>query len=99
MARDQIVLSATRTFARDGALGSRLEDIRRDANVSVGAIYHHFADKEALYGAAWTRALGSYQADSIEVLRASTDAEDGVRSAVEQQVRWVVTHRDAAIML
>jgi AcrR family transcriptional regulator len=99
MVRDQIVLSATRTFARDGALGSRLEDIRRDANVSVGAIYHHFADKEALYAAAWTQALGSYQTVFLEALRASSDAEGGVRTAVERQIRWVVTHRDAAIML
>jgi AcrR family transcriptional regulator len=99
MVRDEIVLAATRTFARDGALGSRLEDIRRDAGVSVGAVYHHFADKEALYAAAWMRALGSYQADFLEALRGSTDAEDGVRSVVERQIRWVVTHRDAAIML
>ncbi len=99
MGRDQIVLAATRTFARDGALGSRLEDIRRDAGVSVGAIYHHFADKEALYAAAWMRALGSYQSDFLEGLRASADAEDGVRGAVEHQIRWVATHRDAAIML
>lgn len=99
MARDQIVLAATRTFARDGALGSRLDDIRRDAGVSVGAIYHHFADKEALYAAAWTGALASYQTAFLEALRASANAEDGVRTAVEQQIRWVVTHRDAAIML
>jgi len=99
MVRDQIVLSATRTFARDGALGSRLEDIRRDADVSVGAIYTHFPDKEALYAAAWTDALGSYQADFLEALRASCDAESGVRAVVERQLRWVVTHRDAAIML
>lgn len=99
MVRDQIVFSATRTFARDGALGSRLEDIRRDAGVSVGAIYHHFADKEALYAAAWMRALGSYQTGFLEALRASTDAEDGVRAVVEHQIHWVVTHRDAAIML
>jgi AcrR family transcriptional regulator len=97
--RDRIVLAATRTFAREGALGSRLEDIRRDAGVSVGAVYHHFADKEALHAEAWMRALGSYQAGFLEVLRASSDAEDGVRSAVEHQLRWVVAHREAAILL
>jgi AcrR family transcriptional regulator len=99
MVRDRIVLAATQTFAREGALGSRLEDIRRDAGVSVGAIYHHFADKEALHAEAWMRALGSYQAGLLEVLHASSDAEQGIRKAVDHQLRWVVTDRGAAIML
>jgi AcrR family transcriptional regulator len=97
--RDRIVIAATRTFAREGALGSRLEDIRRDAGVSVGAIYHHFADKEALHAEAWMRALGSYQAGFVEVLRASSDAEQGVREVVEHQLCWVVAHREAAMLL
>ncbi len=99
MMRDRIVLAATQTFAREGALGSRLEDIRRDADVSVGAIYHHFADKETLHAEAWSQALASYQAGLLEVLHASSGAEQGVREAVEHQLRWVVAHRAAAILL
>jgi AcrR family transcriptional regulator len=97
--RDRIVRAATETFAREGALGSRLEDIRRDAGVSVGAIYHHFADKEALHAEAWLRALDSYQTGLLDVLRESPDAEQGVREAVGHQLRWVAEHRAEASLL
>ncbi len=97
--RDRIVLAATQSFAREGALGARLEDIRRDAGVSVGAIYHHFADKEALHAEAWMQALGWFQAGLLDGLRDSPDAEQGVRAAVVHQLSWVVEHRAAAILL
>src|SRR4051794_1313041 len=99
MARDQIVDAATRAFARDGVLASRLEDIRRDAGVSVGAVYHHFADKEELHSEAWLRALGEYQHGFTEVLRDSPGAEDGVRGVIDHQLAWVPANRDAAALL
>ncbi|MFC9359821.1 TetR family transcriptional regulator [Rhodococcus sp. NPDC057014] len=44
-------------FARRGVLGTRLADIRHEAGVSVGAVYHHFPNKEELYVQVWLRAL------------------------------------------
>jgi AcrR family transcriptional regulator len=99
MVREQIVEAATRTFARDGVLGSRLEDIRREAGVSVGAVYHHFTDKEALHSAAWLRALASFQEGFVRALHDSSTAEDGVRAAVAHQIAWVTSNRDAAALL
>src|SRR5437763_12866290 len=99
MAREQIVQAATRAFARDGVLASRLEDIRRDAGVSVGAVYHHSADKQALHAEAWLQALASFQDGFTRTLRDSPDAEAGVRGAVAHQVAWVTANRDAAALL
>jgi AcrR family transcriptional regulator len=97
--RTQIVAAATRAFAREGVLASRLEDIRRDAGVSVGAVYHHFADKEALHAEAWLQALASFQDGFVQTLHASADAESGVRGGVAHQVAWVTANRDAAALL
>src|SRR6478672_4675811 len=99
MAREQIVEAATRAFARDGVLASRLEDIRREAGVSVGAVYHHFADKQELHAAAWLQALADYQDGFVRTLRASRDAEDGVGAAIAHQLRWVTANPDAAALL
>jgi AcrR family transcriptional regulator len=95
----EILDSATRAFVRDGVLATRLEDIRLDAGVSVGAIYHHFADKQALHAEAFLRALADYQAGFAEVLRQSEDAKSGVKGAVRFHIRWVSKHRDAATLL
>jgi len=43
--------TARRRFASDGAIAATLDEIRRDADVSVGALYHHFPDKPALAAA------------------------------------------------
>src|SRR6476620_8084882 len=99
MAREQIVDAATRAFARDGVLAARLEDIRRDAGVSVGAVYHHFADKEELHAAAWLQALGDYQEGFVRTLRTSRDAESGVRGAIAYQLKWGTSPPDAATLL
>jgi AcrR family transcriptional regulator len=99
MAREQIVEAATRAFARDGLLASRLDDIRREAGVSVGAVYHHFSDKEALHAESWLLALGAFQDGFVHRLRASADAESGVRGGVAHQIAWVTANRDAAALL
>jgi TetR/AcrR family acrAB operon transcriptional repressor len=36
-------------FSRKGYMATRVEDIARQANVTTGAIYHHFDGKRALY--------------------------------------------------
>ena len=84
---------------RDGVLTARLEDIRREAGVSVGAVYHHFADKQALHGEAFLRALADYQAGFVETLQDSDDAESGVKGVVRYHLRWVAENRDSAALL
>jgi AcrR family transcriptional regulator len=95
----QILDAATRTFVRDGVMAARLEDIQRDAGVSVGAIYHHFPDKRALHAEAFLRALADYQAGFVEALHESDDAESGVKGAVLYHLHWVSEHRDAASLM
>ena len=95
----RILEAATRNFVRDGVLAARLDDIRREAGVSVGAIYHHFADKQALHAEAFVRALADYQAGFVEALEESEGAEGGVRGAVRYHLRWIAANRDAAALL
>jgi AcrR family transcriptional regulator len=49
--------TARRRFAADGAIAATLEDIRRDADVRVGALYHHFPDKPALAAAVYAQVM------------------------------------------
>jgi AcrR family transcriptional regulator len=97
--RERIVEAATRRFVDGGVLATRIEDIRREAGVSVGALYHHFPDKQALHAEAFVRALDDYQAGFLDVLQGSEDARTGVRDVVRHHMSWVAAHRDAAALL
>lgn len=47
--RRAIVKAATRCFGKKGFAATGLADVARAAGVTTGAIYHHFADKKALF--------------------------------------------------
>ena len=81
-ARELLLGAARRRFASDGALGATLEEIRADAGVSAGALYHHFADKRELAGALYAETLAGFQAGFSAALDANADAEAGVLSLI-----------------
>ncbi len=46
--REQVLNTALRLFSEKGYFATSIHDIRREAGVSTGAIYHHFGNKETL---------------------------------------------------
>jgi AcrR family transcriptional regulator len=91
--------TARRRFAADGAIAATLEEIRRDADVSVGALYHHFPDKPALAAAVYAEVMSEYQAGFVAMLREHATAEGGIRGGVTHHLRWVSAHRTEATLL
>jgi AcrR family transcriptional regulator len=91
--------TARRRFAADGAIAATLDEIRRDADVSVGAMYHHFPDKPALAAAVYAQVMGEYQAGFLAMLRRHGAAEGGIRGGVAHHLRWVVDNRSEAALL
>lgn len=65
--QQRILDAAKRLFLSRGYNGSNLRDIAREAKVSMGGIYHHFASKQEIYQSLLT---GSDVAgDMLNVLR------------------------------
>lgn len=62
--RGELVAVARRLFARHGYDGTSIEAVLRAADVSRGALYHHFAGKHALFEAV----LESVEADIAQVI-------------------------------
>lgn len=56
--RDAIIDAAERLFIDKGYHGTRVSEVARLADVSIGSIYVHFENKEGLYAALMERALG-----------------------------------------
>jgi AcrR family transcriptional regulator len=90
---------ARRRFAADGALVPTLDEVRREAEVSVGALYHHFPDKPALAAAVYAQLISEYQAGFVAMLREHDIAEGGIRGGVAYHLRWVTGHRAEARLL
>lgn len=98
-ARGKLLEAARRRFAADGALAATLDEVRREANVSVGALYHHFPDKPALAAAVYAQVMSEYQAGFIAMLREHATAESGIRGGVEHHLCWVAANRTEAALL
>jgi AcrR family transcriptional regulator len=98
-ARERLLEAALARFAADGALGATVEDIRREARVSVGAFYHHFPDKSRLAAALYAELTKDFQDGFLAELRDHSGAEDGVQAGVRFYLHWVSTNRAAAAFL
>ena len=98
-ARDRLLQVARRRFAVDGVLVPTLDEVRREAEVSVGALYHHFPDKPALAAAVYAQLISEYQAGFVTMLRDHDIAEGGIRGGVAYHLRWVTEHRGEARLL
>jgi AcrR family transcriptional regulator len=98
-ARTRLLEVARRRFAADGALIPTLDEVRREAEVSVGALYHHFPDKLSLATAVYAQLLGEYQDGFVAMLRDHATAEGGIRGGVAYHLKWVTTHRGEATLL
>ncbi len=82
--RGELIAIARRLFAGRGYEGTSIEDVLREANVSRGALYHHFDGKKALFAAVLeavendvAQAIGKVAARStnpVAAFRAGCDA-------------------------
>lgn len=58
--RERIVASASRRLREAGIDGASVADVMRDAGLTHGGFYRHFADKEALVAAAIAAAFAEF---------------------------------------
>ena len=98
-ARSRLLAGALRKLAAQSPASVSLEDIRREAGVSVGALYHYFNDKEGLIDALYLELTRQVQEDFLSELRSHPSAEDGVKAIVRWYLRWVSENRAAASVL
>jgi AcrR family transcriptional regulator len=72
--RAALVDAAVALFTERGFAGTSTTEIVRRADVTRGALYHHFADKEELFGAAYE----AVERDIFDRCRAAADGRAGV---------------------
>lgn len=77
---EQIILIATRLFARHGYEGTSLRDIAEEAKITKAALYYHFPNKEAMYQRIVLDSLRAL----IETVREAIDAAPTPMEKVRQ---------------
>jgi TetR/AcrR family transcriptional repressor of nem operon len=87
--RQRIIATAGRRFKRDGIDGSGVATLMKDAGLTNGAFYAHFASKDSLVASAIANELDTLHANLV------AQAEPGA-AGLEQIVRWYLSpdHRD-----
>ena len=88
--RNQILDAAVATFSRDGLHQTTIEDIRLEAGLSRGAVYHYFKSKEDIIDA--IRGRSARQAEAIYISRTEAgDAESVLLGLIDSTVSSMVS--------
>jgi AcrR family transcriptional regulator len=92
--RGQLIEVATGLFAEHGYEGTSIEAVLAAAGVSRGALYHHFAGKEALFRAVIAVLMERIATELTEVVSGCTDPVDAVRTGA---LAWIDLAGDPVI--
>lgn len=92
--RGQLIEVATRLFAEHGYEATSIEAVLSAAGVSRGALYHHFAGKEALFEAVVSAVSEQVTVELTETVQGCADPLDAMRTAA---VAWIDLAADPVI--
>src|SRR5471030_2111858 len=84
-----ILAQALSSFNEHGIEATTIEMIRAQCDTSVGAIYHHFGNKEGLVAALFFTALEDQAELRARYLESAETAKEGVYALVYSYVDWV----------
>ncbi|HEY4025681.1 MAG TPA: TetR/AcrR family transcriptional regulator [Candidatus Dormibacteraeota bacterium] len=95
--RRRILEAALACFLEDGYEQTTIARIRERSGTSNGALFHHFASKEAIAEALYVDAIASFQEGMWELVRRRPRSlRAAVRGAIGHQLRWTEEHADLA---
>lgn len=86
-------------FLNDGIESTTIEMIRDRANTSIGAIYHHFKNKEGIVRALYLSALQDQAQRREHALQSVSSLQQGVEIIIASYIDWVVDFPDFARFL
>jgi AcrR family transcriptional regulator len=98
--RARILDAALACFIELGYEQTTIARIRERSGASNGALFHHFASKEALAGALHVDAIMSFQEGLWELLRRKPRSlRAAVRGSISHQLEWIEANQDRARFL
>lgn len=77
--RDKLIATGRELFGERGYEGTSIEAVLESAGVARGALYHHFATKEALFDAVLERLIADIATTVAEAARPERDPVESLR--------------------
>lgn len=94
-----ILQTALTCFNQQGIEATTIDHIRVACDTSVGAIYHHFGNKEGLVAQLFLIALEDQAQHFDQYLASAQSVQDGIYALVYSYVDWVDAHPEWARFL
>lgn len=97
--KTRLLEAAARVFLAQGLAAASMDQVRQEAGVSNGSLYHHFPTKAQLADALYAHTLRGFHATLLNALTPRTPAQAGVKGLVRGYIQWVLAHPDEARLL
>lgn len=94
--RTSILSGALNCFDELGIDGTTISDIQKEAQCSVGSLYHHFRNKEGIAEELFIAGIQQFNTGMIRKLKRSTSAEQHVKNVVRYYCDWTARNRALA---
>jgi AcrR family transcriptional regulator len=88
--RDRLIVAGRHLFGERGYDGTSIEAIFESAGVARGALYHHFATKEALFDAVLDAVVADIAAAVADAARAHDDPLESLRAGCAAWLRMAL---------
>ena len=92
----QIIDAALRCFSEHGVSATTIDMIREASATSVGSLYHHFGNKEAIAAAVFIEGMRDFALQVASRLDSANGAEEGIKALVAANVEWISANPDWA---
>ena len=86
--REKILGTALQLFTTKGYFNTSVQDIRRAADISIGAVYHHFPGKEDIAKALYSNLLEKSTREFQEIMGRYDTAHDRCRAVMALLFEW-----------
>ncbi len=85
--REEILAAATRLFNRNSFAAVTLDTVANEVGVTTGALYHHFASKEALVFECLSRGMALYREELARAYEPGIDGLELVRRFIRGRLK------------
>jgi AcrR family transcriptional regulator len=85
--RDKVLAIATRLFAEHGYEGTSIEAVLHESGLSRGALYHHYAGKDALFEAVLEATESAIGVQLMDAVRDIADPAESLKTGIRAWIR------------
>lgn len=97
--KQRVMDAALIRFSEVGVERTNVGDILKDADCSVGSLYHHFGNKEGIAEALFIHGIATFNRDLLDTLLSRRTAQTGVKAIVTHLCRWATEQSSLAAFL